>query len=326
MSRKRRKKSKIEENRHNKQVEGNVHHRVRRRQLTTVSFLDQSNEKKQIFLMQSKTDHSSSGDGPSPVITTDNSIAVSPMTELDWSKVQLIQKAYSDAMAFNRVVGVPLYPAIHQINSTTDLIQVPTYLSSIRLITYLKRIPEFDQFDPEDRVTLVKHNLLAVVFLHTVLIYDPIGDTYHEYNTEDPIFEGKDWIRVLGEDRYHELTTTAKNLIEVIEYDRVIAKFLLIITLFTKAFCGYDIIHEPSLNHPMFVFNSQNIYIETLYKYCIHQYGLTRTVTLFTRLINQLFAVQRLAIHLKDFVHSENSEIHASQLSPLMQSVLQLTN
>lgn len=248
------------------------------------------------------------------------------MNELDWSKVQLIQKAYSDAMAFNRVVGVPLYPAVHTINSTIDLLQVPTYLSSIRLITYLKKIPEFDQFDPEDRVTLVKHNLLAVVFLHTVLIYDPFLDTYHEYNTEDPLFQGKDWIRVLGEDFYQDITTTAKKLIEVLEYDRVIAKFLLIIILFTKAFCGYDIIHEPSLNRPMFVFTSQNIYIETLYKYCIHQYGLTRTVTLFTRLINQLFAVQRLAVHLKDFVHSEDSEIDASQLSPLMQTVLQLND
>jgi hypothetical protein len=245
------------------------------------------------------------------------------MTECDWSKIHQIQTAYSEAMAYNQVTGVPLYPATHHISSTIDLIQVPTYLSSIRLITYLKKTPEFNSFDTEDRVTLVKHNLLAVVFMHIVLIYDPIADAYHEYNTQDPIFQGTDWIKILGEDFYHDLTATAKELIHILEYDRVIAKLLLIIILYIKGFCGYDIIHEPSLNNPSIVFNAQNIYVEILYKYCLHQYGLTRTIHLFTQLIKQLFAIQRLAVHLKDLVHSA---VNASQLSPLMQTVLQLSD
>ena len=254
-------------------------------------------------------------------MTTDE--AVSPMTEFDWSKVHSVQTAYSEAMSYNQVVGVAPYPATHPINSTLDLIQVPTYLSSIRLITYLKKTAEFNLFDSEDRVTLVKHNLLAVVFMHIVLIYDPISDTYHEHNTEDPLFQGKDWVKVLGEEFYNDLTTTAKKLIEILEYDRVIAKFLLIILLYIKGFCSYDLLHEPSLNNPTFVLSTQNLYVETLYKYCLHQYGFSRTTTLFTNLINPLFSIQRLSIHLKDLVHSD---VDASQLSPLMQTVLQLTD
>jgi hypothetical protein len=246
------------------------------------------------------------------------------MTELDWSKIHQIQTAYREAMAYNQVVGVPPYPATHSINSTVDLIQVPTYLSSIRLITYLKKTPEFDLFDSEDRVTLVKHNLLVMVFMHIVLIYDPIADIYHERDTQDPIFQGKDWIKILGEDFYHDLTATAKELIRVLEYDRVIVKLLLIIICYIKGFCGYNIPYEPSLNNPSIVFNTQNIYVEILYKYCLHQYGLIRTINLFTNLIKQLFAIQSLAVHLKGFVHS--IIIDASQLSPVMQSVLQLSD
>jgi len=245
------------------------------------------------------------------------------MTEFDWSKIQQIQTAYSEAMAYNQVSGVPPYPATHTINSPLDYIQVPTYLSSIRLITYLRKTPEFNLFDSEDRVILVKHNLLAVVFMHIVLIYDPIADTYHEHNTDDPIFQGKDWIKILGERFYHDLTTTAKTLIHVIEYDRIIAKLLLIIILYIKGFCGYDIEHEPTLNNPSVVSNAFNLYTETLYKYCINQYGLTRTISLFTHLISSLFSIQRLAVNLKDLVHST---MDASQLSPLMQTVLQLTD
>jgi hypothetical protein len=246
------------------------------------------------------------------------------MTESDWSRIDQIQIAYNESIIYNQVEGVPPYPATHAIHSTLDLIRVPTYLSSIRLITYMKRLPEYNLFDAEDRVTLVKHNLLASVFMHIVLIYDPIFDTYHEHNTEDPIFQGKDWINILGEEFYRDITSTVKKLIQILEYDRVIVKLLLIIILFIKGFCAYDILHEPSLNNLSIVLNTQNIYIETLYKYCLHQYGLTRTVNLFTNLINQLFAIQRLSIHFKDLVHE--THIDASKLSPIMQSVLQLSD
>jgi hypothetical protein len=246
------------------------------------------------------------------------------MTKTDWSKIHQVQTAYSDAIVYNQVVGVPLYPATHPIHSTLELLRVPTYLSSIRLVTYIKKIPEFQLFDLEDRVTLVKHNLLASVLMHIVLIYDPIADTYHEHNTQDPIFQGKDWAGIFGEDCHRDLTNTATKLIKIVEYDRVIVKLLTLIILFIKGFCAYDIPHEPSLNNMSIVLDTQNIYVEVLYKYCLHQYGLNKTIKLFMNLINQLFAIQRLAIHLKGFVHS--STIDASQLSPLMQSVLQFSD
>ena len=245
------------------------------------------------------------------------------MTESDWTRIHQIQTAYSEAIALNRVVGVPLYPAVIAIHNTLELIRIPTYLASIRLISYLKKIPEFNLFDPEDRITLVKHNLLALVFIHTVLLYDPVGDTYHEHNTQDPIFEGKDWIHVLGEECHREFTATVKKLIHILEYDRVVIKVVLLIVLFTKGFCAYDLLHEPSLNQNSIVFETHSVYVETLYKYCLQQYGFPRTVSLFTNLINELFTIQRLAIHLKDVVHTQ---IDASQLSPLMQTVLQLSD
>ena len=253
--------------------------------------------------------------------STTNDIPV--MAESEWTRIHQIQAAYSEAIATNQVVGVPLYPAVHPIHNTLELIRIPTYLASIRLISYLKKIPEFHLLDSEDRVTLVQHNLLAVVFIHTVLLYDPLADTYHEHNTQDPIFEGKDWIEILGEESYDELTATVKKLIQVLEYDRVVIKIVLLIVLFTKGFCAYDILHEPNLNQGPVVLNIHSGYVETLYRYCLHQYGLTRTTTLFTNLVSELFSIQRLAIRFKDLVHRQ---VDASQLSPLMQTVLQLSD
>ncbi|CAF2614255.1 unnamed protein product [Rotaria sp. Silwood2] len=281
---KQRKKHKIAENRRRQQTNGPTRQRRRRTHI------------------YSRTDENSSGNGSPPPRIIDN--VTSLMTQFDWSKIQQVQAAYNDAIAYNQVVGVPLYPATQPIHSTLELIRIPTYLSSLRLITYLRKIPEFELIDSDDRVILVKHNLLAVVFMHIVLIYDPVADTYHEHNTQDPIFQGKDWIEILGEEFYHDLTATAKKLIQILEYDRVIIKLLLLIIIFTKAFCGYDIAHEPSLNNRFIVSNIHSI-----------------TTHLFTNLINSLSAIQRLSSKLKDLVHSN---INASQLSPLMQSVLQI--
>ncbi|CAF1287708.1 unnamed protein product [Adineta steineri] len=301
---KRKKKRKAEENRRRKQTQEPTTEPPRRRRRIATS---------------SKTDRSSSGDGSPSHVTIDDPIYI--MTDFEWSKIHQIQSAYTEAIAYNQVVGVPPYPATHPIHSTLELIRIPTYLSSLRLITYLKMTPEFGSVDSDDRVTLVKHNLLAVIFVHIVLIYDPIADTYHEHNTQDPVFQGKDWIEILGNEFYQDLTATATKLIEILEYDRVIVKLLLLIILYTKGFCGYDIVNEPSLNNISTVLNIHNMYTEVLYKYCLHQYGLKKTTGLFIKLINQLFAIQHLAIHLKDIVHSSTD---ASQLSPLMQSVLQL--
>ena len=245
------------------------------------------------------------------------------MNDSDWLKIRQVQSAYSQAIVLNKVIGVPLYPATQPIRTTLELIRIPTYLSSIRLITYIKHIPEIDLFHPDDRVTLVKHNLLALVFMHNVLLYDPFADTYHEYNTEDPIFQGKDWIQILGAEFYQEFKSVATKLIDVFQYDRVIVKIFLLLILTTKGFCAYDITSEPTLkDHPL-VFNTQNSYLETLYRYCLHQYGETKTVNLFSHALTSLLSIQRLAVHLKDFVHDH---VDPSQLSPLMQSVLQLTD
>ncbi len=115
------------------------------------------------------------------------------MTALDWSRISQVRFAYNELITVNKVIGVSSFPATQPIHSTLELIRIPIYLPLIYFITFLKKkVAELDLFDPDDRVTLVKYNLLAVVFMHIVLIYDLKDDTYHEYNTEDPIFQGKD--------------------------------------------------------------------------------------------------------------------------------------
>ena len=61
------------------------------------------------------------------------------MTTSDWSRINQIQLAYSESVVLNKVTGVPSYPATQPIHTTIDLIRIPTYLASIRLITFIKK-------------------------------------------------------------------------------------------------------------------------------------------------------------------------------------------
>jgi len=253
--------------------------------------------------------------------TTTSSIL--QLTSADWARINQVQYAYNQSITFNKVVGVPIYPATQPIHTTIELIRIPTYLTSIRLITFLKQIPEFNQFDSDDRVVLVKYNLLAVVFLHIVLIYDPETDTFHENHTEDPIFQGKDWIEIFGEYFYRQLTDFAIKMSKTIHNDDIILKIFLLLILFTKGFCYYDISHEPTLKNSSIVYESQCLYTESLFKYCLHRYSWEKAILIFTDFLQHLFSIQRLAVHLKDYVHNH---IDPSQVSPLMQCVLQLTD
>ncbi|CAM2707107.1 unnamed protein product [Rotaria socialis] len=244
-----RKKRKIEHNRRQGQTHEDVQGRRRRRR----------------YFKKTKFDENLPIDQVHPLNIDDQLL----MTVSNWSRIHQVQYAYTT----------------QPIHSTLELIHIPAYLASIHLITFMKQIPKFDLLDTEDRVTLAKHNLLAVVFMHVVLLYGPIADTHHEINTEDPTFQGKDWIEILAEGFYHKLTNISTRLIKILQYDRVIVKIFLLL-LFTKDFCGYDISHEPSLRNSLVVLNIQNRYLVTLYKYCLQHDGLTKAIILFTRALS----------------------------------------
>jgi len=69
----------------------------------------------------------------------------------------------------------------------------------MRLITYIKKVDEFHQLNATEQLYLVKLNLLTICFIHSLYIYDPRTDSYHEQDTTDPLFSGKDWIKTINE-------------------------------------------------------------------------------------------------------------------------------
>jgi len=140
------KRAKIEENRRLKQMQ------------------DNDQERQELIKQDSKTDDDSSLD-LSPLINH------SLLTDFDWSNIQSIQDYFTEAVKLNQIAGILSYPFTQPIESTLELFRVPLYISSMRFITYIKQINEFQQLDKKDQVYLVKLNLLVMCFFFIQYLY-----------------------------------------------------------------------------------------------------------------------------------------------------------
>jgi len=238
------------------------------------------------------------------------------VTEADWLKILSVENAYTEAVKLNQTTGISQYPCIQPIESTLDLFRVPIFISSMRLITYFKQIPEFQQLDEDEQVYLVKLNTLTTAFLHSIFIYDRKKAVYHEQDTTDPLFLETDWINTINKEFHDEMKQIQNNLIEITQIDDKIIKIFYLIILFSNHF---NLKYSNLYYNPLSIFKAQNIYNELLYKYCLHHYGLHKSSKLFLRYISNIMKLQKLITELKSTIHDY---IDITKLSPLIQCLL----
>ncbi|CAF1259043.1 unnamed protein product [Rotaria sordida] len=238
------------------------------------------------------------------------------LTEIDWSKIEFLQSAYTEAVKLNQTAGISQYPFVQSINSTLELFRVPMYISSMRLITFFKQIPEFQQLDKDDQVYFVKLNTLTIAFLHSIHIYDDKNEIYHEPDTNDPLFLEKDWINTINKEFHDEMKQIQKNFLHIKQFDDKIMKIFFLIMLFSNHFTfKYSTTNINTLN----IFKAQNVYNELFYKYCLHHYGFYKSSMLLLQYTSNIMKIQKLISELK---LTACNYMDITQLTPVMQSLL----
>jgi len=243
------------------------------------------------------------------------------LNDFDWVNIQSIQGYFTESVKLNRIVGMSIYPLTQPIQSTLELFRVPLYISSMRLITYIKHINEFRQLNAREQLYLVKLNLLSICFFHSLYIYAPITDSYHEQDTTDPLFSGKDWINTINKPFHLQMNQLRSDLLEIFQMDNIIIKLFFLILLFSQSI---------SLNQSsqclltdidaLGIFKAQNVFTDLAYRYCLHQYGPYRTPMLFARYLNKITKIQQLVDEIKYTIHDY---VDTTQLSPLIQSIVE---
>ncbi|UJR22699.1 hypothetical protein I4U23_025735 [Adineta vaga] len=241
----------------------------------------------------------------------------------DLLKIEQMKQAYDDSVRLTSLPPeIPQYPYTARINAPWEMMNLPMNLQTTRLITYFKLIPEFLSLNEHDKLILIKHNTFTLVFIRSVLVYDPVADTYHEPGVDDCLFSGKDMIQCFSLHQYHQSTRCVCRLVEASNSDRTIIQIFLIVMLLSKgsAICTYTNECEPIANDILSILQTQNHFIDLLWKYCENNFGSKKTIDIWAKLV---FA--SIEAHLQSFNTRYNYVRHddvAEQLVPLMKSVI----
>ena len=219
-------------------------------------------------------------------------------------------------MKLNQTTGILKYPAIHSISSTLDLFRIPIFLSSMRLITYFKQIPEFQQLTMDEQIYLVKSNTLLIAFLHSMFIYNAENVIYHEPNTDDPLFLEKDWTKTITNEFHQEMKQIRSNLKEILQLDTQTMSIIFLINLFCLGFTSK---YPPGNLTSFHILHAQNVYNELFWKYCLHHYDLSKSLRLYLQFTTSIMKLQTLISNLRARIHDY---LDVTKLSPLMQCLL----
>lgn len=193
----------------------------------------------------------------------------------------------------------------------------------MRLLSFFKQIPEFNQLNLDDKVTLIKYNHMVVLYLNRVLSFDK--ETGQIIETDSDVPFSTEFFQLLH--GYNIFTQTKKifsSFLHIANYDRKIIELSLLILLLAKGISTTDS-HEPLLNDTMAIYRVQNDYVELLWKYMEATHGSELATHLFSKLMVQVLACQKIEEDVRNNILRILSPEDIDELVPIMRSALHLS-
>jgi hypothetical protein len=190
----------------------------------------------------------------------------------------------------------------------------------IRLLTFFKQIPEFDQLNVDDRVTLIKFNLLPLLCINSTLSYNAETDQLVEAEFDVP-FDASVLQSIYGNDGYLRLRSIFDKFLHIAKYDQKIIQLALIAFILTKGFSPAAE-KEPILTDASAVYRAQNYYVELLWKYLETVHGALLGIQILNKLIAHFMAWQTLQVQIRNRIEPILLSTDTNELLPFMRAVL----
>ncbi|CAF4237131.1 unnamed protein product, partial [Adineta steineri] len=262
----------------------------------------------------------------------DNNISYE-LSEMDWLCIRNIQDAYSSASR-----SVPSASSMLSLELTSD--KMSSYTNSIdihnftmiKIINFLKQIPDFEQLNDSDRLILVKYNLCSLNLIRASLTFDTIRELYYEDDGDayNPVSSNNKAFAEQCKSLYilcysYELNRLFFNILHtihgLIDNDPIIVQLLMLSMIFLKGLSSVDS-QEPILDDSKHVFYLHSKYTDLLFRYLIKQSSFNTAVIKMMHFVEVFMKIQRLS---KDFHQEIKSKIDVSYINPLMRSFLHFT-
>ncbi|CAF1587876.1 unnamed protein product [Adineta ricciae] len=242
------------------------------------------------------------------------------LTSEDLQRIESIQLLYQNRIELARD-GLPWNPSEYSITFLQKLNSHSVPL--IRLLTFFKQIPEFSELNVEDKVTLIKFNLLPLLCINCTLSYKIETDQIVETDSDVP-WDPSIIQEVYGYEGYLQMRKVFESFVYIAQYDHRIIQLALITLILTKGFSAGEGELEPILNDGMAVYRAQNYYSELLWKYIETMHGRHRAISIWSKIVTHFITWQTLHKRLRDNVQKNLSKTDTSELLPLMKTLFHI--
>jgi len=196
-------------------------------------------------------------------------------------------------------------------------------VSIMRLLSFFKQIPEFNQLNADDKVTLIKYNLITVLGINNTLSYNTETDQIIETDSDIPM--NMQFFQILhGYNIARQSQKIFGSLLHIAKYDQKIIQLILITLILAKGFSTTDV-YEPILNDNMAVYRAQSYYVELLWKYMESVHGSEKAIHLFSELIVHVISWQTIQEDMRNNILRALSPTDVNELLPIMKSVLRIS-
>ncbi|CAF2892764.1 unnamed protein product [Rotaria sp. Silwood2] len=253
------------------------------------------------------------------------------LTEVDRSCLSHIRNAY-----FSASQSTPSASSVISLELASD--KMSTFMSTIdlqnftaiKLINFLRKIPEFQQLDEGDRLILVKYNLTLLFVMRHSLNFDSAREIFYDLDTDDPVSPSDEafahyckslFILCYGYEFSRTVMPIFHALANIVNKDPIITILLMLIMIFSKGLSANED-QEPLLHDEKRVFYAQSKYTDLLFRYLMEQSSFEEVTIKMTHVMEQLLKTQKVS---RDFQQYVKSKIDLTHVNPLMRSLLHLT-
>jgi hypothetical protein len=194
-----------------------------------------------------------------------------------------------------------------------------------RFISFFRQIDEFEDLHVDDRIILIKYNLLSLFPIYKCLHYKSFNECCPSQENEQVMkhhgfFATDDESNSIRE----ILANSIRSIAELTEQDSALLSLLMIILLFCPGFSMNE--DKPLLKDSLAVNRAQSHYTTLLWNYLISNWNEVQACKYFTHLLAMIFRMQSGTKKFRDSVRRQYITSDAvNRMGPLMQSVLNIS-
>ena len=183
-------------------------------------------------------------------------------------------------------------------------------------ISYFKQLPEIQNLNLDDQVTLIKQNIRILMPLNYAMLRAPDNSQFRTVKLQT--------VNCYQDANIHEmLRALADMFVDFVRYDPLIVKLLVIVLFFSTNSLTTRSIYDPGRYQQLkYIQQVQTSYLELLWSYLFEKYGEENAIICYTHLITKYLHVQTV-IDQVDQIIQINADIQNVNL--LMKTLLQLT-